>query len=446
MNRQKRQRPFRPARVVALSFGAIILAGTLLLMLPWAARSGESAGALTALFTAASATCVTGLSVADTWLTWSLFGQAVILAMIQLGGLGFVSVMTLVLRALDRRCTLSQRLLLASSLNLDGPGGVTQVMAGAWKLTFLLEGVGAAALSACFIPQYGWAGGIWRGVFHAVSAFCNAGFDILGGDSLAAYSADPAVLGILMALTVAGGLGFFVWEDLRRHRRWKKLSLYTRLLLLGTAALLFVGWLGVLAGEWNNPDTLGAMPVWQKLLNGLFQSVTLRTAGFSSFDQGARGPGTLLLSILLMLVGGGGGSTAGGIKVGTLWVLLLALRAGLTGRDTVTVRRRAVSSRQVLNALTLLFSVGILFLAGTAALALVDGVSLQAAAFEVMSAVGTVGLSTGITSCLSLSSKLILIALMFLGRVGILSFSMAFLIRGRQSRKIEYPPAHIMVG
>lgn len=438
-----------PTRIVVLSFGAIILVGTLLLMLPMASRDGRSAGLLTALFTATSSTCVTGLILVDTWLHWTLFGQIVILAMIQLGGLGFMTVIMLFCLALNRRISLSQRLLMVSTFNLNDMDGVVRVVRCALRGTLLFEGAGAVILSLRFIPRFGIAG-IWRGIFHAVSAFCNAGFDLMGADgafsSLTGFCDDPVVLLTIMALVVIGGLGFFVWGDLWKIKRWKGLSLYTKMVLAATAVLILAGGAVVLAAEWSNPATLGNMPVWQKVLNALFQSVTLRTAGFNTIDQGAMMPVTTLVSILLMLIGGCSGSTAGGIKVGTVCVLLLAVRAGMTGREEVTLRKRSIAPRRVFDAMTLVFMAGALFLAGTFALSAVDGVPLLRAAYESASAIGTVGLTTGITAGLSLPSRLVVIALMFLGRVGILSFAMAFLSRRSGAAKIKYPTFNIMIG
>ncbi len=432
-----------------LSFALIILVGTLLLMLPAASRDGRSAGLLTALFTATSATCVTGLIVVDTWLHWTLFGQVVILLMIQLGGLGFVTFISLFFLVLNRRISLSQRLLMASTLNLNDMEGVVRVVRLALRGTLLFEGAGAVVLSLCFFPRFGWSG-IWRGIFHAVSAFCNAGFDLMGADgpflSMAGYRGHPVVLLTLAALVVAGGLGFFVWWDIWNVRRWKGLSFYTKMVLCATAALIVLGWGAVLWAEWDNPATLGAMPVWEKVLNALFQSVTLRTAGFSAIDQGGLRPVTALVSILLMLVGGCSGSTAGGTKVSTLCVLLLAVRAGMTGREEVALRGRSVPPRRVFDAMTLAFAVAVLFLAGTFTLSAVDGAPLMCAAYEVASAIGTVGLSAGLTPELSTVSRLVIVALMFLGRVGILSVSMAFLARGRGAAKIKYPAVNIMIG
>ena len=245
-----------------------------------------------------------------------------------------MTVITIFSFVLHRRIGLSERLIMVSTLNLNDMDGVVRVVRHALIGTFALEGAGAVLLSIRFIPQFGWAGGIWRGIFHAISAFCNAGFDLMGGKfgaftNVEGYNADPYVLGILMCLIVVGGLGFFVWEDLVRARSWKRLSLYSKMVLVLTGSLLLGGAAFFFFAEYANPATLGNMPFWQKLLNALFQSVTLRTAGFASFDQGGLRESSLAFSCVLMLIGGSSGSTAGGLKTVTAAVLLLGLRAGL---------------------------------------------------------------------------------------------------------------------
>ena len=439
-----------PTRLIALGFGGIILLGALLLHLPFSSQSGERTSLLICLFTATSATCVTGLVQVDTVLHWSPFGQGVILLLLQIGGLGFVSLMTLASLALRRRIGLSQRLVMASALNLANTAGVVRVVRHALMGTFFLEGLGALLLSFRFIPLFGWGKGAWFSLFHSISAFCNGGFDLMGGytgpySSLAGFASDPLVLGVIMTLIVTGGLGFFVWEDLLAHRRWKKLSLYTKLVLAITGGLILLGWLSFLALEWSNPGTLGAMTTGEKVLNALFQSVTLRTAGYSVLNQGALGDSAGVLSILLMLVGGSSGSTAGGIKTVTAGVLLVALWESLRGKEQVVLRGRTIPQRRVLDAMTLCLAVVILFVAGAMALSLLDGLPFLTAAYEVASAIGTVGLSMGATPSLSPASSLLVILLMYLGRVGILSFSVAFLTR-RADSGLRYPTADMMIG
>ncbi|OUO43561.1 potassium transporter TrkG [Flavonifractor sp. An306] len=446
-----RNRSLNATRVVAVSFAVIILVGALLLTLPIASRSGESAGFFTGLFTATSATCVTGLILVDTWTQWSLFGQVVILAMIQLGGLGFMTVITLVSFALHRRIGLSERLIMVSTLNLNDLDGVVRVVRHALMGTFLLEGIGAVILSVCMIPEFGIAGGIWRGIFHAVSAFCNAGFDLLGGrfgafSSLVGYNDHPVVLLTIAALIMVGGLGFFVWEDILRKRSIHRLSVYSKMVLLMTALLIVGGAAFFLVEEYANPATLGNMPFWQKLCNALFQSVTLRTAGFDAIGQGGLSDSSKAFSSILMLIGGSSGSTAGGLKTATVAVLLLALRSGLAGREQVTFRGRTIPYRRVLNAMTLALVMLFLFLVGSMVISTVEGLPYLDCAFEVASAMGTVGLTTGLTPNLTPFSQTLIILLMYLGRVGVLSFSIALMTRGRTMDKIRYPEMNVMIG
>lgn len=445
-----KRKSINPTRYIVLGFGAIILLGTLLLRLPMAAQDGQATSWLTCLFTATSATCVTGLVLVDTAVHWSWFGQAVILLLLQLGGLGFVTLISIVPFALNQRIGLSQRLVMASAMNLDRVAGVVRVVRHALLGTLLVESIGAVLLGVRFVPQFGLKG-IWFSVFHSVSAFCNGGFDILGlysgpYSSLAAYQGDPLVLGTIMALIVIGGLGFFVWEDLLQKRCWKKLTLYSKMVLGITAVLIVLGTVYFACAEWDNPATLGTMPLWQRPLNAMFQSVTLRTAGYATFDQGGLREGSAVMSIILMLIGGSSGSTAGGLKTVTVGILLLALRDGLRGRDQVVFRGRRIPGRKVLDAMTLTLTVVLLFLSASMLLSLVDQVPYVQAAFETASAMGTVGVTMGITPDLSAPSALLVILLMFLGRVGILSFSIAFLTRGRGENKITYPAAEVMIG
>ena len=446
-----RRKHMNATRIVALGFAVIILAGSLLLMLPCSSTSGQVTGFIDCLFTATSATCVTGLIPVDTQLHWTLFGQVVILLLIQLGGLGFMTVITLVSFALHRRIGLSERLIMVSTLNLNDMDGVVRVVRHALMGTFLLEGTGAVLLSFRFVPQFGVPGGIWRGIFHAISAFCNAGFDLLGErygafTSVEGYNNDPYVLGILMALIIVGGLGFFVWEDLVRARYQKGLSLYSKMVLAITAFLLLGGTAYFFFTEYNNPDTLGNMPLWQKLLNAAFQSTTLRTAGFASFDQGGLRECSLAVSCLLMLIGGSSGSTAGGLKTVTAAVLLLGLRSSLAGREQVTFRGRAISYQRVANAMSLALIMLFLFLLGSITISLAENVHYLDAAFETASALGTVGVTTGITPSLSPFSQTILITLMYLGRVGVFSVSVAFLTRSQGIARVKYPYLDVMIG
>ena len=446
-----RRRGLNATRVVAISFALIILAGALLLTLPVASRNGESAGFFTGLFTATSATCVTGLILADTWIQWSFFGQVVVLAMIQLGGLGFMTVLTLVSFALHRRIGLSERLVMVSTFNLNDLDGVVRVVRHALMGTFLLEGIGVVVLAWRMIPEFGVLGGVWRGIFHSVSAFCNAGFDLLGGrfgafSSVAGYNDDPVVLLTIAALIAIGGLGFFVWEDILRSRSFHRLSPYSKLVLAMTAALIFFGAVFFFVEEYANPAVFGEMPLGQKIYNSIFQSVTLRTAGFDAIGQGNLSDSSKAFSSIWMLIGGSSGSTAGGLKTVTAAVLLLTLRARLTGREQVTFRGRAVPYAQVLNAMTLVLVMGLIFLVSSMVISTLEGLPYVDCAFEVASAMGTVGLTTGITPTLSMFSQSLLILLMYTGRIGLLSFSIALAVRHGRPAKLRYPEMNVMIG
>lgn len=447
-----KRRALNPTRIVAGSFAVIIALGALLLTLPLASRDGQSAGLLTGLFTATSSTCVTGLVVADTATQWSFFGQLVILAMIQLGGLGFITIMTLFSFAAHRKIGLSERLIMVSSLNLNNMSGVVRLVRFTLKWTLVFEGAGALILMIRFIPIYGLGQGIWMGIFHSVSAFCNAGFDILGLEkpyqSLIPFQSDPVVLFTVMALIVIGGLGFFVWSDIAQNRRWKKFSLYTKLVLVMTVTLIGIGWAILGAVEWNNPETLGKMSVSGKLINSLFQSITFRTAGFSAIDQGGLRDTSQALGCILMLIGGSSGSTAGGIKTVTVAVLGLSVLAGFRGRSVVTIGGRSINRRQQTSATTLTLTALLFFLIGSMFLSLFDAIPFMDAGFEVASALGTVGLSVGITPTLSIPCRVFLILFMYLGRVGILSCSIAFSSPRAVARetKIKYPVTDVMIG
>lgn len=446
-----RSRSLNSTRLVALSFGVVILVGALLLALPISSWSGESQGLFKALFTATSATCVTGLVVADTALTWSPFGQAVILLLIQIGGLGFMTIITVVSLLAHRRIGLSERLLMVSTLNLSDLDGVVRVVRRALVGTVFFELMGAALLSVRMIPRFGLSRGLWHALFHSVSAFCNAGFDLQGVDtgaysSLSAFAGDPVVLLTTAALVIIGGLGFFVWEDIVQNRSWKKLTLYSRLVLTLTALLLLGGTLFFFLEEGESPDTLGGMGPWEQWLNAFFQSTTLRTAGFNVIDQGAMQDNSIVLSCIFMLIGGSSGSTAGGMKTVTVWALGMVLFTSLRGRERITFRGRTLPARRAMDAVTLFLLVLTLWICGSMAISVADSVPFLHAAYETASALGTVGLTTGITPTLSRASHILLIFLMYTGRVGGLSLSIAFLTGRKVADKIKYPEFHVMIG
>ena len=441
---------YSPTQIIAIVFGGIILLGTILLMLPVVSRSGESAGFVPALFTATSATCVTGLVLGDTWSMWSGFGQTVILCLIEIGGLGFMSAASLVVFALRKKVGLRQRMLMAQALSVNEMEGVVRLQKWVLLGSLTIQVSGMLILFFRFLPEYGWVQAAKWGVFHAVSAFCNAGFDIVGnvapGASMILFQDDPVVCLTLMALVVVGGLGFFVWEEIATLRSFKKFSVYTKLVLLTTVVLTLGGALLFALLEWNNPATLGQMPVWQKVLNSFFQSVTLRTAGFASVDQGALTEGSKAVSVVLMLIGGSSGSTAGGIKTVTFLVLLLFVISRARGKNTVTVFRRTIPREKIMDATTIVSIVVGLAMAGAVFITATSGISFTDALYECVSALATVGLTAGVTASLSVPAQLMIILFMYFGRVGVLTISLGFLMGDRAAERFRYAHTNLLIG
>ena len=446
----KRSRQMSATRVIALTFAGIILLGALLLSLPIASRSGESCGFLDALFTATSATCVTGLTRFDTWTQFNGFGQTVVICLIQIGGLGFMSIATMVVFLLRRKVGLKQRMLMAQALSVNDMDSVVRLQKWVLVGSFSIEAVGALILTLRFWPAYGFGTALKWGVFHSISAFCNAGFDIFGeisgGSSLVIFQSDPLVLLTLAALVIVGGLGFLVWQDVVLNRRLKKLSVYSRLVLTATVGLLLAGTAAVALTEWNNPDTIGNMSTADKLLNSFFQAVTLRTAGFCSFDQAAMTDGSKAMCILLMLVGGASGSTAGGIKIVTVMVLLLFLFSRARGKSTVTIFKRTIPEGQVLDAMTIASIVTGLAIAGAIFINLTSPVSFINGLYESASAIATVGITAGATGSLSIAAQIMIIIFMYFGRVGILTISLGFLMGNRAQERFRYAETNLLIG
>ena len=445
------RRPMSISRTMALTFLGIIAAGTCLLSLPAASRSGRSAGFLTSLFTATSATCVTGLVMGDTYSMWSPLGQLVILLMIQIGGLGFMSAASLAWFSLRLKFGMRSRLVMAEAIGASSMSGIIAHQKRLIARAFTVEGAGAALLTIRFAFDYPFLQALKLGVFHSVSAFCNAGFDILGfrapGTSLMLYHTDPAVCLTLCALVVLGGLGFLVWDDVLRERRPKKWNVYTRLVLITTGVLLLMGVALTCVLEWHNPKTLGPLSFGGKLLAALFQSVTLRTAGFAGLDQALLTPASKGVAIFLMLIGGSSGSTAGGLKTVTFVVLLLFLWNRMRGRYTVSVFHRTISDGHVLNAITIFVLMVILsFAGGTFICSTTSGVSFADGLYEAVSALGTVGLSTGITPHLRPAAKVMIILFMYFGRVGLLTISVGFLKKKPAGEKYRYANTDLLIG
>ena len=449
---EKKRRKRNASRLMVIGFLFIIFAGAVLLTLPIASADGTATPFLDSLFTATSATCITGLVVYDTASHWSVFGQAVILCMIQIGGLGFMTMGSALILLLRGDSSLSNRKQIAESLNMTDYKVAAQTMKHVFLGTAAFEGAGAVILSARFIPEYGWGGGIWRGVFVSVSAFCNAGFDLMGKNnpfsSLTAYSDDLAVNLTVMGLIVIGGLGFLVWEDLYTKHSWKKLTLFSKTVLLGTGILILGGAILTFLFEYSNPETLGQLSVKGKILSALFQSVSPRTAGMNTIDLSAMTEASQVLTVVLMFIGASSGSTGGGVKITTVVVLIAALKSVLAGQKDATLMKRRLSQDLVYRALTLIcLPIAAILISSTAINLLEPSVTFLEAVYECTSAFATVGLSLSVTPTLSVVSKIILMILMFAGRLGMLTISYALLTdRRRRNNTLRYPETDLLIG
>lgn len=449
---------WRPAQIIAVSFATIIVLGTLLLMMPFSTGAGNRTGVMDALFTATSATCVTGLVTVDTGTHWSIAGQLIILAMIQIGGLGLVTFVTFFNMLMGKKLGLRSQALARESVSGDGLQNIRLLVRMVVLISVGFELLGTLLLSCAFVPQFG-PRGFYYALFLSVSAFCNAGLDPLGFiepfGSVTAFADSPLVLGTLMMLIVAGGLGFLVWSDLLLYRRDRSISLHSRVVLIFSAALIVAGTVLTLLFEGHNPLTLGSMPAGQKLLNALFASVSSRTAGFNSFDLAAMAPGSKVMMCFFMFIGACPGSTAGGIKVTTLAVIIMTVLCVLRGDNETTIFGRRVSRDAVYKAMTLLL-VGLLAV-GICCAVMVQTLGAEHLApellpggadilFESTSAFATVGLSVGVTGVANLPVQVMLIFTMYLGRIGPVSFALALAMRPRKSARIVLPEGKILIG
>ena len=447
---KKRRFRLNATQTIAVGFAVIILIGAGLLALPAASRTGVSCGFFPALFTATSATCVTGLVLFDTYTQWSVFGQVVIITLIEIGGLGFMSAASTFVFLLRRKVGLRQKMVIAQAFNLNDMDGVVKIQKLVLTGSLSIQGIGALILFLRFWPQFGFGRALAWGVFHAISAFCNAGFDLFGyldpGQSLIVFNDDPIICLTLMALVTIGGLGFLVWEEMARVRSFKKFSVYTKLVLIMTGGILLIGTVVILLLEWNNPGTFGNMPVWQKIMNAFFQTGTLRTAGFVTVDQGALRDATKVFSILIMLVGGSSGSTAGGLKTVTIVVLLLFIWAKARGKESVHVFKRNIPGAKAVDAMTLTFITVMLSVFGGMLICTVAPVSFLDGWYEAVSAICTVGLTAAGTPALGVVAQGMIIAFMYFGRVGILTLSLGFLMGNRAKDRFQYADTNLLIG
>ncbi len=443
-----RKKELNPAQILATGFAGIIVVGTILLNLPIATMAGKSTGLINSFFTATSAVCVTGLVVVDTGTYWSMFGKTVILLLIQIGGLGFMAMTTLGALILGSKITLRNRLIMQEAFNYFTISGIVRLVKYILIFTLIIEGIGAFLLSLFFIPIYGKMTGIAYGIFHSISAFCNAGFDLIGnGQSFTPFIGNADLNLVIIALIVIGGLGFSVILDIIKVKTFKKLTLHSKLVITMTAILLSIGFLLFFVLEFNNPSTIGNLDFGDKVVASLFQSVTTRTAGFNTLDTAGLTDSSKFLTMILMFIGGSPGSTAGGIKTTTIAIIVLSVIAIIKGRDDTELFNRRLS-RDVTDRALVVFGIAIsLVMFVTLLLTIIEGnKEFLDIFFETISAFGTVGLSTGITSDLSSLGKIIISLTMFSGRVGPVTLIIALAHRQKKKALIRYPEGKISVG
>lgn len=435
-----------PAQVLALGFIGLIFIGGLILSLPISSSTGKPTPFIDGLFTATSATCVTGLVVVDTGTHYSLFGQIVILLLIQVGGLGFMTMATLFALLMGKKIRLRERLIMQESLNQLTIEGVVRLAKVILLMTFLIEGTGALILALRWIPEYGWAKGVYYGLFHSVSAFNNAGFDLIGEfRGLTPYVSDITINLVISFLIILGGIGFTVILDVYRKRCWSRLSLHTKIVLTITVMLLIWGAISIFVLEYTNPKTLGPLSLPDKILASWFQSVVPRTAGYNTVDIGGLTRATQFLMVILMFIGASSGSTGGGIKTSTFAAIFAAAWAVTRGKQDVELFERRIPREIVYRALAITLASLTLVISVTMILSVSEKVEFLATLFEATSAFATVGLTMGITTKLSVIGKIVIAFTMYAGRVGPLTIALA--LAQRQEKAIyRFAEEKILVG
>ena len=464
MNINRQNFKLNPTQIILLGFLLIVLTGAFLLMLPISSASREMTPFIDCLFTSTSAVCVTGLTTVNTAVHWSLFGKMIIISLIQVGGLGFMSILTVFMIIFGKQITLSERVLIQESLNLDTFKGIVVFVKKIIIATLFVEIIGIIILSFRFIPKYGFVSGLFKSFFHSISAFCNAGFDVLGASSLSAYHNDPLVSLTIMALIILGGLGFSVWielfecaADLKRkiipaNLIIRRLSLHTKLVLIITTVLIISGGIFFFIAEYTNPDTIGNFSISEKLLASFFQSVTLRTAGFFTIDQYTLTPSSKLISVVLMTIGGSPGGAAGGMKTTTLGVIIVSMINIVRGNERIFIFHRRISFNTLLRSLVIVMLIISLLLSGCIILSfteihLLGRFEFLDLLYEVTSALSTTGLSVGISPLLTTTGKLVLSALMFIGRLGPFTIALALTRKvNKNNNSMNYPEGKVLVG
>ncbi len=444
-------------QIILLGFLLTIIIGTILLSTPFVTVSGQPTPVIDALFTATTSVCVTGLVVVDTYAHWNFWGQLIILILAQIGGLGVVSITTGAMLIIGQRVSLKGRLLLGNAFNLDTLSGLIVFFKKIILGTFIVEALGAVGYAMVFVPQFGWEKGIWASVFNGVSAFCNAGMDVVAPDSLAQYVSNPWINFVTIMLIVLSGLGFVVWWDLIKviklvkekeiPLKWafRKCTLHTKIVLTMTGILLFGGAAVILILEYYNPLTLGALSFGDKLMAALFQSVTTRTAGFFTIPQQNFKDASILVCIIMMFIGGSPSGTAGGVKTTTVAVILIAAMSIIKGTEEAESFRRAIPLKTIRKAMAVVLVSFTVLLTGTIMLSAVTGGNFVDVIFEVASAVGTVGLTRGFTATMNTAGKVIIIICMYLGRIGPISLAIA--IQSKKRRGLaSYAEEDVTVG
>ncbi len=433
-----------PPRILMLGFGSLILLGAILLNLPIATKIGESIGFIDALFTSASAVCITGLAVVNTGEYWSLFGKIVIIMLIQIGGLGVMTMATAGALIIGKKISLKERLVIKEQLNQKSMSGLVKLTKYVLLSTLAIEGIGSILLSIRFIPIYGWVKGIWFSIFHSISAFCNAGFDITG-NSMVPFAGDFVINMTISLLIILGGIGFTVFIDVTRNRSFKKFKLHTKVVLSITFILLTLGMLVFLIIEFNNPNTIGNMSSSEKIISSFFQSVVTRTAGFNSVDMASILDTTTFFMIILMFIGGSPGSTAGGAKTTTIATLIMTTISIVKGDRDVVIYKRTINEDIIKRSLAIVVVSMTLIIVVSTILTITEDFIFLDVLFETTSAFATVGLTRGITPNLSSIGKFIIALTMYAGRVGPLTMAFAFANKNK-AKKYRYAEGNIIVG
>lgn len=450
----KRRIKLNTTQLILLSFLVVILVGSILLSLPISTQTGESVPYIDALFTATTATCVTGLVTVPTYSTWSVFGQVVILILIQIGGLGVITVLSGITIALHRKMKLGDSRLISDAFNLNSLEGLSAFIKKVILGTFIVEGVGALLYMPVFVRDFG-ARGVWIAIFNSISAFCNAGIDIIGDSSLMPYVTDPLINGVTCALIVVSGLGYIVWWDVLRVLKnvrvqgikcFRFLSLHSKIVLSSTLVLIFGGAALIFAFEYSNAETIANMSLFEKIQASIFQSVTTRTAGFAALDQSALTEGASIVSLFLMFIGGSPVGTAGGIKTVTLVVIALTAYAAIVGRNDVSIFNRSISKQAVRKAVAVAMMSFSIMMISTLLLAFVTDATALEILYETVSATATVGLSKNLTPLLNIWGKIIIICTMYFGRIGPISLAIAFSYQKEIVNNIKDPTEEISVG